>query len=86
MKELFQYLVEAPVLSEVNRLGRRTDERVRPLRVILRSRKTARTILGKSVQLRDSDSFQSVFISPDRTVEERTVRRDLVARLREKRK
>ena len=85
LKELFEHLAEAPVLSEVNRLGRRSDERVRPVRVVLRSRETARTILGKSVQLKDSETFQSVFISPDRTVEERTERRDLVARLREKR-
>eukprot|EP00116_Pleurobrachia_bachei_P013608 sb/3473870/ len=85
LKELFQHLDEAPVLSEVSRLGRRSDERVRPVRVVLRSRETARTILAKSAQLRDSETFQSVYISPDRTVEERTERRDLVAKLREKR-
>ena len=85
LKELFEHLDEAPVLSEVSRLGRRSDDRARPVRVVLRSRETARTILGKSAQLKDSDSFQSVFISPDRTVEERTERRDLVARLKEKR-
>ena len=86
LKELFQHLDEAPVLSEVSRLGRRSDERERPVRVVLRSRETARTILGKSAQLKDSVDFKSVFISPDRTEEERTERRDLVARLREKRK
>eukprot|EP00116_Pleurobrachia_bachei_P005284 sb/3465546/ len=85
LKELFEHLAEAPVLSEVSRLGRTSDGRVRPVRVVLRSRETARAILGKSAQLRDSETFQSVFISPDRTVEERTERRDLVARLKEKR-
>jgi len=85
VKELFEHLSEAPVLSEVTRLGKRGGEGVRPVRVVLRNREIARTILGKSATLKDSDQYQSVFIAPDRSVEERTERRELVTKLRERR-
>ena len=85
VKELFEHLSEAPVLSDVTRLGKKGGEGVRPVRVVLRNREIARTILGKSATLKDSDQYESVFVAPDRSVEERTERRVLVARLREKR-
>ena len=73
------------MLSEVSRLGKRGDERVRPVRVVPRNREIARTILGKSATLKDSDQYQSVFVGPDRSVEERTERRELVTQMRERR-
>ena len=82
VKELFEHLLEAPVLSEVTRLGKRSGEGVR---VVLRNREIARTILGKSATLKDSDQYQEVFVAPDRSVEERTERRELVAKLKERR-
>ena len=84
IKGVFQELGEAPVVSKVERLGR-SGERVRPVRVVMRNREAARTVLGKSAQLKDSDSYQTVYIAPDRTVEERAERRVLVTRLRERR-
>ena len=57
-----------------------------PVRVVLRSKETVGAILGKSARLKDSDQYQTVFISPDRSVEERKERRELVARLKERRK
>ena len=87
VKELFEHLSEAPVLSEVVRLGKTGEEgSVRPLRVVLRSKETVGAILGKSARLKDSDDYETVFISPDRSVEERKERRELVARLKERRK
>ena len=87
IKDLFQELGEAPVVSKVERLGKSaSDEHVRPVRVMMRTREAARTVLGKSAQLKDSDSYETVYIAPDRTVEERAERRVLVARLRERRK
>ena len=85
VKDIFQHLEEAPVLSGVERLGRRTEERVRPVRVVLRSRDIARTVLGKSARLRESELYKTVYISPDRTFEERDERRELVKVLKEKR-
>eukprot|EP00116_Pleurobrachia_bachei_P014187 sb/3474449/ len=59
-RDIFEHLSEAPVLSEVTRLGRRGGEGVRPVRVVLRNREIARTILGKSATLKDSDQYQSL--------------------------
>eukprot|EP00116_Pleurobrachia_bachei_P002051 sb/3462313/ len=85
IKDLFEHLSEAPVLSEVTRLGRRGGEGVRPVRVVLKNREIARTILAFSRCDFLSLVIESVFISPDRSVEERTERRELVTKLREKR-
>lgn len=84
IKDLFQHLDEALVMSKVERLGR-SGEQVRPIRVVMRTREAARTILGKSARLKDSDLYQRVYIAPDRTFEERSERRALVARLRQMR-
>eukprot|EP00116_Pleurobrachia_bachei_P002020 sb/3462282/ len=37
VKDLFEYLEEVPVLSKVERLGRSSEERARPVKVVLRS-------------------------------------------------
>ena len=84
VKGLFETLSEAPVLVSVERLGKGRGEGVRPIRVVLRTREVARTILGKSVQLKDSEVYQRVFIAPDRTFEERAERRELVSKLKER--
>ena len=85
VKELLQYLEEAPVLSNVERLGRIREEGTRPVKVVLRSKETVRDILGKAARLKRSETFRAVFIAPDRTLDERVERRKLVAKLREKR-
>ena len=71
VKELFQYLEEAPVLSKVERLGRSREEGTRPVKVVLRSKEIVRDVLGKAARLKGSEAFQAVFIAPDRTLEER---------------
>ena len=87
VKGLFETLSEAPVVTKVERLGRgsASGEGVRPIRVVLRSREVVRTILGKSAQLKDSEDYREVYIAPDRTFEERSERRELVSKLKEKR-
>ena len=84
VKGVFQFLGEAPVLSKVERLGKGGNG-VRPVRVVLRTRETAGTLLSRSARLKDSEEYCSVFISPDRTIEERKERRELVAKLKAKR-
>ena len=85
VKGLFHVLDEAPVLVRVERLGRDGGDGVRPVRVVMRTRETARTILGKSARLKDSGEYGTVYIAPDRTLEERVERRELVTKLKEKR-
>ena len=86
VKEIFEYLVEAPVISEVVRLGRSREEQIRPVKVVLRSGESVRGILGKASRLKESGTFRSVYVAPDRTLEERVERRTLVANLKERRK
>ena len=85
VKGLFETLSEAPILVSVDRLGRGGGESSRPVRVVLRSREIVRTILGKSVQLKDSEDYREVYIAPDRTFAERVERRELVLKLKERR-
>ena len=51
----------------------------------MRSQETVYQILRKASKLRNFEDCQKVFISPDRTVEERISRKMLVEQLKEKR-
>eukprot|EP00116_Pleurobrachia_bachei_P011898 sb/3472160/ len=50
----------------------------RPVKVVLRSRDAQMSILSKKSLLKGNDKFGKVFLSPDRTVEERRERKQLV--------
>ena len=57
----------------------------RPVKVSLRSSQIARKILAKSPKLRDVENYNEVYVSPDRTLEQRTIQRELVAELKRRR-
>ena len=57
----------------------------RPIRFKVQSSDSVYQILRKAKQLRDTEGYERVFISPDRTVEERISRQKLVNELKEKR-
>ena len=81
--ELFQHLGEKPRFEAV-RLGKKKDSVMRPVRVVFTSSQNAQNILVKSRNLRHADKFKRVFLSPDRTVEERERQRGLVLQLKKK--
>ena len=83
--EVFTHLEEKPLISIPTRIGHSSGTSVRPVKVSLTSATMVSTLLVKSQRLRQSNIFKSVYISPDRTKEERLVRRTLVNELREKR-
>ena len=56
------------------------------MKVVLRSKESVRGILGKASRLKESGTFRSVYVAPDRTLEERVERRTLVASLRKRRR
>ena len=66
-------------------LGVRKQGYNRPVLVTLRSIRHADEVLGKSHLLRHTEKFKSVFVSPDRTVEQRKRHRELVGQLAERR-
>ena len=74
---------------EANRLGkenRSSQGKVRPVKVTLSSSATVYQILAKARSLRHSDKHKSVFISPDRSPEQRLKHRELVQELKTKSK
>ena len=81
--EVFEELGEKPKLEAV-RLGTKMESKVRPVKVTLSSASVVQQILSKSRKLRVTDKFKSVYLSADRSVEERSRRRELVVQLKEK--
>ena len=83
VSEVFECLGEKPSF-EATRLGKKKDSSVRPVRVVMSSVRTVQTILSKSRKLRQTEKYNTVFLSPDRTVEERARQRELVQQLKKK--
>ena len=83
IRSLFSELEEAPKVNSAERLGRQSSS-ARPVKVVLRSRDAQMSILSKKSLLKGNDKFGKVFLSPDRTVEERRERKQLVSELKEK--
>ena len=78
-------LDEKPQISGCTRIGQIKPGKVRPLKFRVRNQETVFQILRKATTLRSLEDCKTVFLSPDRTVEERVSRRKLVDQLREKR-
>ena len=71
---------------EARRVGEvRSGVTKRHIKVTLRSPLIARKILAKSSKLRGVDEFREVYVSPDRSPEQRTKQRELVAELKRRR-
>ena len=85
MSELFSELQEKPKIVDTSRLGK-PSETARPVKVVLASPEAAASIIRKSYKLRDSDRFQKVYVAPDRPKDERIRRKQLVDKLKDKRK
>ena len=83
IKSLFSELEEAPKVKSAERLGKQSSS-ARPVKVVLRSRDAQMSIMSKKSLLKGNDKFGKVFLSPDRTVEERRERKQLVVELKEK--
>ncbi len=83
LAQVFQYLGEKPKI-EARRLGNSTKKSVRPVKVTMSSASMVQQVLAKSSKLRSSDNYKTVFLSPDRTDEQRTQQRKLVLELKRK--
>jgi hypothetical protein len=85
--ELFSSVGEKPCIEDSVRVGTTAENEnstVRPVKVILRSSDTVNQLLRKSGKLRGLENYKSVFISPDRTHEERVTHQQLVLQMKEK--
>lgn len=82
---VFRHLDEQPLFTVPLRVGGAGSGKVRPVKVSLSSQDSVFTLLKKSKLLKEMTEFGSIFLSPDRTFDERAERRKLVDELRKKR-
>ena len=82
--DILQQIGEKPKI-EAARLGKEnTDGKIRPVKVTLRSSAAVGQILIKAKQLKNSAKYRSVYISPDRTPEQRLQHKKLVVEMKAK--
>ena len=82
---VIQYTGEKPKLVACRRLGERTGDKGRPIKVTFQSGEMARSVLAKSANLRQVEGYSRVYLGPDRTFEQRKERKRLLGVLCEKR-
>ena len=85
--KIFNSVGEKLCVLECVRIGaipETSSSTTRPVKVIMRSSESVYQVLRKSGKLRGSESYKTVFFSPDRTQEERTAHQQLVLQMKEK--
>ena len=83
--ELLEELGVKPKFT-AERVGKiKMGDMKRPIKVVFKNSLLARQVLKNAPKLRESEKFKDVFISPDRTPEQRLAQRELVAELKRKR-
>ena len=79
---VFEALGERP-RAEACRLGKeKTDKSVRPVKVTVANSTVVSQILSKARKLRKVSGFESVFVCPDRSIEQRAKQKLLVTDLK----
>ena len=83
--ELLEVLDEKPKFA-AQRIGEsKSGCTKRPVKIVFRTVAVTRQVLAKAPKLRTSEKFGDVFISPDRTPNQRARQRDLVVELKKRR-
>ena len=82
---VLQHTNEKPKVVSCRRLGEKKEGKRRPVKVVLHNRDMVRCILARSGVLREVEGMRDVYVCPDRTVEERSERKKLVAQLKQQR-
>ena len=82
---LLDQLEEKPQFMDCRRIGQRSSGSLRPIRFRVNSSDIVYQLLRKAKRLKDIDGYKTIFISPDRTPEERISRKTLVGELKKKR-
>ncbi|KAL5268986.1 hypothetical protein ACHWQZ_G002719 [Mnemiopsis leidyi] len=84
--KVLEQMNEKPQVMQCRRIGKPNAAATRPIIFSVRSSDVAHQILKKAKLLRDIEGYKTVYISPNRTQEERVARQKLVCKLKEKRK
>ena len=81
--QLFSEIEEKPSF-EAARIGMVSTEKNRPVKVSLRNCETVHRLLAKAKKLKITAAYRNVYISPDRSPEEREKHRAIVAEMKQK--
>ena len=83
--DVFESLDEKPRITECVRLGSKKEGVVRPVKVTLGSSESVHRVLSRAGQLKGFQQYRGVYLSADRTRDERLARKNLVEQLKQKR-
>ena len=83
--DLLERLEENPKRRSCSRIGQQKSGTTRPIRIRVQNPAIVHQILQKARKLKDIDGYKTIYLSPDRTLEERNTRRELVNQLKKKR-
>ena len=84
--EILLEVGEKPDIKDCCRVGQKKEDAPRPLKLCLSNSDIVQQVLRKARLLRTKEGYKSVYICPDRTVEERRAYKKLVEELRTARK
>ena len=85
LTDIFQQIDTEPEVVEHYRIGTVKDNSNRPIKVKLRRPGAVRDVLINAKKLKGHDKLGSIFISPDRSVEERKAHKQLIDEMKKKR-
>ena len=83
--DLLERLEENSKIRSCSRIGQQKSGTTRPIRIRVQNPAIVHQILQKAGKLKDIDGYKTINLSPDRTLEERNTRRELVNQLKKKR-
>ena len=86
VQKVFSEIDGKPVIRECCRVGLKKPSSKRPVKFTLSSCDMVNQILRKAKSLRTKEGYSTIYISPDRTVDERRAFKKLWEELQEKRK
>ena len=78
VEEVLIEIDEKPLIEQCVRVGTKKDGSKRPVKCSLKSTLHVQRILNNARKLRTKDGFSSIYISPDRTLDERRAYKKLV--------
>ena len=82
LKDVLQQIDAKPEVVEHYRIGMLKERRNRPIKVRLKRQGAVRDVLRNAKKLKEAEKLASIFISPDRSEEERLAHKQLIDEMR----
>ena len=76
-------MVLSPKIKAISRIGQFNQDKSRPIKVEFNSSSTVANILKNARKLKLNSDFKSVYLSPDRTKEQRAAHSKLVKQMKD---